>query len=80
MQVHDERARSDSGKRLKTDSRFKADSEALQQQLLDYGMSQDKQDTRFAGLTGAVLIAEQKKVLNRYINSESSGGRRTGPK
>ena len=72
--------RSDSGKRLKTDSRYKVEVEALQQQLLDFKMSQEKQDARFAGLTGAVLVAEMKKVINWYLSIEFPGGRRTGPK
>ena len=75
----DERSRSESGKRLKTGSRFRADVEALQQQLLDFKMTQEKQDARFAGLTGVVLVAEMRKVLNCYISIEFPNGRRTGP-
>ena len=65
---------------MKTDSRYKAEIEALQQQLLDVTMSQEQQDTRFAGFTGAALVAEMKKVSNWYISIEFPGGRWTVPK
>ena len=69
----DERNRSESGKRQRTDTRHASDVERNSIYLVELGMSKEKQNEKFGSLNGAALIAAQKKAIKFAIEAHSGG-------
>ena len=69
----DERSRSESGKRQRTDTRHMSDIDKNSLYLVELGMSKEKQKDKFGALNGAALIAAQKKAIRFAIEAHSGG-------